>query len=251
MFDLFRGIYKEKSDEEIIAKVKDGICEGGSSCRCTVHPCIDNNCEENQNYHQEVEDISHLLDHIEKLKIKHENNYFVKRTKNAIVQSTTNVGELSNEMMYKISGYLTTKEKIYTAMSMTCLNNKCEGEVQDYTSRFGLSTIECGITYGCEKKFCGCKECYEVHFDFCPECEAFFCVDCLGSYSDGGCMYNDKGSCKLKGCWECHKGGLCAGCGNHLCKTCGMKSPCCGLRYCRYEEMLECCDGAPMTTHGW
>jgi hypothetical protein len=25
----------------------------------------------------------------------------------------------------------------------------------------------------------------------------------------------------------------------------------CGKRYCRYEELLECCDGAPMTTHGW
>lgn len=113
-----------------------------------------------------VEDISHLLDHIEKLKIKHENNFFVKRKKNAIARSTTNVGGLSNELMNRISGYLTTKEKINTAMSVTCLNNKCEGEVQDYTNRFGLSTIECGITYGCEKKFCGCKEC-EVHFDFC------------------------------------------------------------------------------------
>jgi len=237
LFSLYRNIFKDKSDEEIIAQVKDGT--RGCAKR-----------DENRYSPEEVEDISHLLDHIEKLKIKHENNYFVKRKKNAIVQSITNVGGLSNELMYRISGFLTTKEKIHTAMSLTCLNNKCEGEVQDYNNRFGLSTIECGITYGCEKKFCGCKECYEVHFDFCPECEAFFCVDCLGSYLDSGCMYNDKGSCKLKGCWECHKD-LCAGCDRHLCSKCGMKSPCCGKRYCRYEEMLECCDGAPMTTHGW
>ena len=222
MFNFLSVIYKDKSDEEIITEVKNSTRQCNTACRCMEK------CEENKYTPEEVEDISHLLDHIEKLKIKHENNFFVKRKKNAVVQPSTNLGHLSNEMMHRVSTFLTTKEKIYTAMSVTCLNNQCEGEVQDYTNRFCLSTIECGITYGCEKKFCGCKECYEVHFDFCPECEAFFCVDCLGSYLDSGCMYNDgKGSCKLKGCWECHED-LCAGCGNHLCKKCGMKSPCCG-----------------------
>ena len=149
-------------------------------------------------------------------------------------------------MVGKISSYLNTKDKVYLAMSVTCLNGQCDGEVQDCTNRFGLTSSECGIAYGCEKKFCGCTECMD-HFTFCPnsDCSTIYCKDCLGNFS--GCMFDDDGSCKVVGCWECCKMNMCAGCDKPLCKKHSIKSPCCGKRYCRVEEMLECCDGAPMS----
>ena len=190
-----------------------------------------------------AEDWTHLTDHIEKLRIKHENNYFVKRSKIAREQPTTNVLGLSNELMGTVSSYLNTKEKVHTAMAVTCLIGQCEGSVKDIDTRFGISN-ECGVSYGCDKKFCGCKKCMK-RFDFCPECSTFYCKDCLSSFATSGCMFGD--DCKLKGCWECALN-VCAGCDTFVCKKHSMKSPCCccGKRYCRYEELLECCDGAPM-----
>ena len=131
-------------------------------------------------------------------------------------------------MMGKISSYLTTKDKVNFAMSVACLNGQCEGEVQDYTTRFDLSSNM-------------------DHFTFCPisDCSTIYCRDCLGNFR--GCIYDNDGSCKVVGCWECSKMSMCAGCDKPLCKKHSIKSPCCGKRYCRYEEMLECCDGAPMS----
>ena len=78
-----------------------------------------------------------------------------------------NVGGLSNELMGHVSKYLTKKEKIFTAMSVTGINDKCEKEkMPQWNTRFGLPSNVCDEGL-CEEAYCGCKSCRE-QFVFCP-----------------------------------------------------------------------------------
>eukprot|EP00984_Skeletonema_dohrnii_P001924 scaffold646_cov131-Skeletonema_dohrnii-CCMP3373.AAC.19 len=166
-----------------------------------------------------------------------------------------NIGGLSNELMGRVSKYLTKKEKIFTAMSVTGINDQCEKEkMPQWNTRFGLPSNMCDEGL-CEEAYCGCTSCRE-QFVFCPNdnCSRHYCkASCGGCSEHHRCIHG----CTSVGCYFCSvASSVC--CGQPLCTsrevyssgssdwTCGVTSPCCGKRYCGVEHMLDCCDGAPM-----
>jgi len=165
-----------------------------------------------------------------------------------------NIGGLSNELMGHVSKYLTKKEKIFTAMSVTGINDQCEKEkMPQWNTRFGLPSNMCdgGL---CEGAYCGCTSCRE-QFVFCPndDCSRHYCKANCGGCGEHYCICG----CTSVGCCYCSVAS-CECCSQPLCTsrevyssgssdwTCGFTSPCCGKRYCGVEHMLDCCNGAPM-----
>ena len=135
-----------------------------------------------------------------------------------------------------VSGYLSRKEKMCFAMSVSCVNG-CEGQLTDSTSRFGVKP-SCNR---CEKPICGCNEKMK-DFEFCPDCEHYFCGACVRDEEENFERECDLGRCKISGCYDCRSDKMhyCSECYVGFCKGCGTSCEYCYAPFCRVEEMLEC-----------
>ena len=137
-----------------------------------------------------------------------------------------------------VSGYLSLKEKMCFAISVTCVDG-CEGQLTDSTRRFGVKP-SCH-RYRCEEPICGCNDKMK-DFKFCPDCENIFCGACVRDVEENFERECELGRCKISGCFDCRsdKMDYCSSCYVGFCKGCGVSCRYCYAPFCRVEEMLEC-----------
>jgi len=135
-----------------------------------------------------------------------------------------------------VSGYLSRKEKMCFAISVTCVNG-CEGQLRDSANRFGVEPFCSGKH--CGDPICGCIEKMQG-FKFCPDCERIFCGHCA-RYEEGNFKEMcDVEYCTIYGCSDCRSGKVqtCSAykCHQRVCNDCGYGCKGCNSRFCGTER---------------
>ena len=147
----------------------------------------------------------------------------------------------------------------------TKCENECDMGMHKSGDRYGIQTATC---YACLKHFCVSEDCggeeWEGSFEFCDQCEKYFCNDCNEVLNCTKCSKSSCGDCGLvqfcevcneSFCSDCREVNDCTKCDFSSCDHCGEVTTCdqcekfvcfetgdCAAGYCDKCEKWFCKD---------